>query len=73
MTSYLNERIERINQLMEQTDLEQDSVMVMTHLLDLISRPNTDSEYIRAYWSAIRSFGRQIWPDDRVWLKSFKT
>lgn len=72
MTSNLDERIKRVNELMIESVIEPDLKEAINNLLNLIDE-SSDRYHIDAYWSAIRSIGRELWPHDRVWLKSFKT
>jgi len=72
MISNLDERIDRINELMIESVIEPDLKEAINILLNLIDEEdNNEKKY--AYWLAIRSVGLQVWPNDRVWLKSFKT
>ena len=72
MTEYLSGRIERINELMIESVLDPDIKEAINMLLNLFDEEDDNGKRY-AYWLAIRSIGLQIWPNDRVWLKSFKT
>lgn len=72
MVSNLNGRVKRINELMIESVIEPDSKEAINNLLNLID--DSDSDYHRhTYWLALRSVGFELWPNDRVWLKSFIT
>ena len=72
MISNLDGRIKRVNELMIESVIEPDLKEAINNLLNLIDE-SSNRYHINAYWLAIRSIGRELWPHDRVWLKSFKT
>lgn len=72
MTDNLSERIERINELMIESVIEPDLKEAINLLLNLIDE-TTNNTHKKYYWWALRSVGRELWPHDRVWLRSFKT
>ena len=72
MISNLDGRIDRINELMIESVIEPDLKEAINNLLNLMDESN-NRYHIDAYWLALRSIGLQLWPNDRVWLKSFKT